>query len=162
MYLSLSLTFPSNQVKGGTLLFMVDLILHFVRYAKGFSCHSCHWMLKLILKGSEISEVVLPWRTVFYSLCRMCAGDWLVYRKKFFWGLCFVFWVAWGVGDLVTQLRKGIPHSLSSIYHISSVNSGYSETLTTTSTKISFCLRPGLFTWTVSLLRCLTSCSQLQ
>lgn len=146
MYFYLSLTFPSNQVKRGTLLFMVDLILHFVRYAKGFSCHSCHWVLKLILKGSEISEVVLPWRT-FCILCRICTGDWLAYRKKFFGGLCFIFWVTWVMGDLVTQLSKGRPHSLSSIYHIISVNSGYSEMLTTTSTKIPFCLRPGLFTW---------------
>lgn len=38
---------------------MVDLILHFVRYAKVF-LPLLPLGLKLILKGSEISEVVLP------------------------------------------------------------------------------------------------------
>lgn len=60
MCLSLSLALLSNQVRRGTLLFMVDLILCFIRYAKGFSPHLCHGVLKLILKENAISEAVLP------------------------------------------------------------------------------------------------------
>lgn len=58
MCLSRSLTLLSNQVRRGTLLFMVDLILCFIRYAKEFSPH--HGVLKLILKENAISEAVLP------------------------------------------------------------------------------------------------------
>ena len=60
MGLSLSLTLLSNQVRKGTLLFTVDLILCFRRYAKGFSLHPRHGLLKLILKENAISESVLP------------------------------------------------------------------------------------------------------
>lgn len=57
---SLGLTLLSNQVRRGTLLFVIDLILRFVRYAKGFSPRPCHGVLKLILKENAISEAVLP------------------------------------------------------------------------------------------------------
>lgn len=129
--LSLSLTLLSNQDRRGTLLFVGDLILCFLRYAKGFSPHTCHWVLKLILKENAIAQAVLPSRTFFIPSAGCVLGIGL--QKKIISGppFCFIPGVVWGTGDLVTQLTgREHPDCLSLIYDIIRVSSGHRSSWT--------------------------------